>query len=186
LDEAIVRRLVRDLGEELGPVYGRRGKNHLDAKIVGYNQAARSSPWLILRDMDHDDYCPVSLRDSLLSAPESNMCLRIAVRSVESWLLADSRSIATFFGVSAALVPRNPEALDNPKGSLVNLARRSNRTAIREDIVPRQGSGRSEGPAYTARMIEFVDGRWQPNIASGNAKSLDRTIRCLKRLLAPL
>ncbi len=181
LDEAVLRRLARDLDMNLSLIYGRRGKHYLDAKIGGYNQAARFAPWLVLRDMDHDDVCPVSLRDRLLPVPESNMCFRIAVRSVEAWLLADPRAIAEFFGIAMALVPTNPEALDDPKGTLVHLARRSNRSATRDDIVPRQGSGRTQGPAYVARMTEFVDEHWQPLLASGNAGSLDRTMRCLRQ-----
>jgi hypothetical protein len=176
--------LARDLGVNLGLIYGRRGKHYLDSKIVGYNRAARFSPWLVLRDMDHDVICPVSLRVRLLAAPEPHMCFRIAVRSVETWLLADSRTLAAFFRISASLVPRDPEFLDDPKGVLVNLARRSTRSAIHEEVVPRRGSSRSEGPAYVARMTEFVNQRWQPELASRDAERLYRIIQCLKRLLA--
>lgn len=182
MDAAVLRRLARDLGVNLGSVHGGRGKHHLDKQIANYNQAARFSPWLVLRDMDRDGECPVSLRNHLLSAPVPNMCFRLAVRSVESWLLADPNSLAKFFGISAARLPTNPEDLDNPKTELVNLARRSGRSAIREDVVPREGSGRSTGPAYLSRMSEFVDEHWQPTLASANSESLNRTIRCLRSL----
>ncbi len=180
LDESVLRRLARDLGVNLGLVHGRRGKHYLDTKIAGYNQAAHFSPWLVLRDMDHDASCPVSLRDHLLSAPDPNMCFRIAVRSVESWLLADPQTLAQFFGVSAAHLPIDPETLDNPKTNLIDIARRSRRSAIREDVVPREGSGRSQGPAYFAVMSEFVDKHWRPILASANSESLNRTIKCLR------
>lgn len=182
LDEVVLRRLALELGVNLGLVYGRKGKHYLDAKLAGYNQAACFSPWLVLRNMDRDGECPVSLRDHLLPAPAPNICFRLAVRSVESWLLADPDSLARFFGISAAHLPANPEDLDNPKTALVNLARRSRRSAISEDIVPREGSGRNEGPGYSTRMSEFVDRHWQPSSASAKAESLDRTIRCLRSL----
>jgi hypothetical protein len=44
---------------------------------------------------------------------------------------------------------------------VVELARYSRRRDIREDMVPRPGSGRSVGAAYTSRLIlkRSVDGR---------------------------
>jgi hypothetical protein len=57
-----------------------------------------------------------------------------------------------------ALVPTDPERLDDPKKALIDLAKRTRVRAIRGDLVPRESSGRKVGPLYTARMIEFVEG----------------------------
>jgi len=65
---------------------------------------------------------------------------------------------------------------------MVNLARASRRRDIREDLVPRPEGGRQVGPAYSSRLIEFVSGRWRPEIAARRAESLRRAIACLKRL----
>lgn len=65
---------------------------------------------------------------------------------------------------------------------MINLARRSRRRDIRADMVPRPESGRSVGPAYASRMIEFVIQRWRPAQAALYAESLRRAIECLRRL----
>jgi hypothetical protein len=81
-----------------------------------------------------------------------------------------------------ALLPADPDRLDDPKRELVSLARRSRRRFIRDDLVPREGSGRSVGPLYTARMTEFVEDRtagWQPDQALRVSDSL---ARCIRRL----
>lgn len=183
VDEAVLRRLAWTMGAELGPVHGRRGKNHLDQRIEGYNSAARYYPWLVLRDLDHDEHCAVSLRNRLLPSPETQMCFRIAVRSVEAWLLADRSNIASFLGVSTDLIPKDPELVDNPKNAVAALAQRSRRRPIREDMAPKPGSGRSVGPAYPARLIEFARQHWHPEVALRASDSLYRTIRCWRRIL---
>ncbi len=107
------------------------------------------------------------------------------VRHVEAWLLADRERISAFLGVGTVKVPRDPETLEDPTRTLVDLARQSRRRDIREDMVPRPGSGRSVGPAYTSRMIEFAAdaGRWRPEVAAENSRSLGRCRNALKRLI---
>ena len=100
------------------------------------------------------------------------MCLRVAVHQVEAWLLADRDNIARFLGVAASRVPRHVETLTNAKEAMVDLARRSRRRDIREDMVPRPGSGRSAGPAYASRLIEFAQGMWNPQKPARPSDSL--------------
>ena len=186
LDEAVVRRLTADLGIQVGAVFGRSGKPHLKARIDGYNRAARFSPWVVVVDLDNDFECAPSLCAEWLPSPAEHMCLRVAVREIESWLLADRSGIASFLGVSKSRIPQTVDDLDDPKQTLINLARGSRRKAIREDMAPRPGSGASEGPAYTSRMSEFVAkggrGRWQPSSAADVSPSLSRCIRALTEL----
>jgi hypothetical protein len=84
------------------------------------------------------------------------MCFRVAVRETEAWLLADRERLARFLGISTSRIPLDPEAMDDPKSLMVDLARHSRRREIREDMIPRSGSGRNVGPAYVSRLIEFV------------------------------
>jgi len=56
-----------------------------------------------------------------------------------------------YLSVSANRVPREPEEVPDPKQALVNIARRSRNRAIRQDMVPREGSGRPVGPALRTR-----------------------------------
>jgi hypothetical protein len=184
-DEAVAVRLIRHVGAEAGVVYGKKGKPHLRAKVDAYSQAARHSPWLILVDLDRGADCAPSLKIAwrLPNPPPPRLCFRIAVRAIEAWLLADADTISRFLGVARDRVPPQPERLDNPKTALVHLARSSRRKEIREDMVPPVGSNRAAGPAYTSRLIEFVDRHWRPDEAARHAESLDRTIRCLRRLV---
>jgi len=66
---------------------------------------------------------------------------------------------------------------------MVDLARRSRRRTIREDMVPREGSGREVGPAYSSRMIEFVRNAWSPEAAMEASDSLCRCVECLIELI---
>jgi hypothetical protein len=187
-DEAVIRAVAAIVGLEVTAVYGKYGKVNLREKLPAYNYAAVYSPWVVLTDLDDDAECAPPLKQKLLPRPAPQMCFRIAVREVESWVLADSERVASFFAVRKSQVPVDPELVPSPKQSLVNLVRRSTRRAIREDMVPREGSGRSVGPAYASRLIEFVSDRrkgWRCHVAARRADSLRRCIECLKRLRQP-
>jgi hypothetical protein len=182
VDEAVVRRLIEHVGARVGGVYGKNGKAHLREKINGYNNAARHAPWIVLVDLDHDADCAPPLCADWLSNQASLLCFRVAVREIEAWLLADQERLATFLRVARSNLPDAPEALHDPKATVVELARASRSGDIRGDMVPRSGSGRKTGPAYASRMIEFVSGQWRPDVAAENADSLKRAIECLQRL----
>ena len=181
-DEAVVRRLVSHVGARLGSVYGKQGKPYLRQRLGGYNYAARHAPWFILVDLDRDADCAPPFRQEWLPAPAAMACFRVAVRAIEAWLLADAEAIARFLSVARSKITDHPESLDNPKASMVDLARLSRSGAIREDMVPRDGSGRSVGPTYASRLIEFVQNHWRPDKAARKADSLARAIRALRRL----
>lgn len=99
-DEPVADRLIREVDMEPMPTFIGGGKTQLDPKLPGYNQAARRSAWLVLRDLDHDDAggcVPRLIEDLLGSAPSAGMAFRIAVREVEAWLLADAAGCIRFF-----------------------------------------------------------------------------------------
>ncbi len=182
-DEVVLRRVVESCGAALGPVFGRTGKASLLNQLHHYNQAANFSPWIVLLDLDQDADCAPAAKATWLTVPASQMHLRIAVRAVESWLLADRESLAAFLSIGASLIPANPESLSNPKEALVNLARRSRRRALREEMTPRPGSGRPIGPAYTSRLMEFAQTQWRPKIASLHSDSLRRVCSRITELI---
>lgn len=182
VDEAVVKRLIFEAGGEAGPVFGKNGKAHLRQRINGYNQAANRIPWIVLLDLNHEFDCPPPMKSAWLPQPSHYMCFRIAVREVEAWLLADRQRFASFFQIPLPTIPTDPELIDNPKELVVNLAGKSRSRAIRDDMVPRLSSGRSIGPGYPSRLIEFaIDGRkgWRPQHAARSSESLKR---CLNRL----
>lgn len=182
MDETVLRRLVESIGAEMGYVNPVGGKQQLDRRLSGYNEAAKYSPWCVLRDFDTDAVCPAELIARLLPEPAPTMCFRIVVRAVEAWLMADRQRMATFLSVSRARIPMSPEDVHDPKEILLNLARRSNKTAVRDSMVPRPGSERSVGAGYTSLMIEYIRSRWRPEVAAESSESLRRCIVCLKNL----
>ena len=183
LDEAVAHKLITLVGGAVGNVFGREGKPNLRQRIGGFNNAARHAPWLVLVDLDNDAECAPSLRDAWLPDPTSNLCFRFAVREVEAWLMADAKTLASHLGVSLNRISRTPERVNHPKDEMVNLGRRSRRGDVREDMVPRQESGRRVGPAYASRLIEYVKNKWRPEVAARRSESLHRAILCLKRLV---
>lgn len=188
IDEAIVRRLVQHIGASLGPVYGKNGKSKLLKNIKGYNEAARRQPWIVLVDLDQDADCAPPFCADWLPRPAPKMCFRVAVREAESWLLADRDRLADYLRIPVSSVPFDPGSVNDPKQTMVNLARKSRLSAIRSDMVPRPESGRQVGPAYASRLIEFVEkrpGGWRPTVAAKSSKSLDRCLKCLFRLVGP-
>lgn len=178
-DEAVVRRLAGHVGLQVGQVHGKNGKDYLRQRIDAYNNAARISPWLVLVDLNREADCPPPLRATWVPVPAPHMCFRVAVRAIESWLLADRERVARFLSVQIPQVAEDPEAIANPKDAMVGLAAKSRRSDIRKDMVPRPGSGRSVGPAYTSRLIEFAGTLWRPEVAARSSESLRR---CLVRL----
>jgi len=183
VDEVVVRRLITHVGGHPGPVYGKNGKLALRQKINGYNNAAMHTPWVVLVDLNSDAQCAPILRQNWMPTPAPQLCFRVAVRQVEAWLMADADTLANYLGVARRQIPADPEALPNAKTEMVNLARRSRWSAIRQDMVPRQGSGRSVGPAYVSRMIEYAQTYWRPAVAAQHADSLRRAIECLRRFV---
>ena len=174
VDEAILRRVVREAGATLAAVHGRNGKDYLRRHLKGYNAAARTVPWVVLVDLDSDAECAPPFVASWLPQPAAHMSFRVAVREAEAWLLADRERIAAFLAVPVSSVPGNADCVVDPKLLIVNLARGSRRRDIREDMTPRADSGRLVGPAYSSRLIEFIEGRWRPRVAAQGSDSLRR------------
>jgi len=183
VDEAVARKLITEAGGRPGTIYGKNGKPFLRRHIKGYNNAARHLPWMVLVDLDRDAECAPPFSEEWVHDPAPYLCFRVAVREVEAWLIADVESLAAFLSVARSRIPADPEQLQEPKAEMVNFARHSRRREIREDMVPREGSGRSVGPAYASRLIEYVETRWRPEVATKRADSLRRAIMCLKRTI---
>lgn len=185
-DEVLLKRLCAFIGAPLGRIYGRYGKSYVLSRINGYNHSAKFRHWVVLLDLDEDGLCAPDVISKWLPAPARLMSLRVAVRELESWLLADAERMGKFLGVPNKEIPNNPDNIPDPKRLIVALAKRSRSRAIREDIVPNPGSGQAVGPAYTSRMIEFiqnVQSGWRPDVAAKNSDSLQRCISGISNLV---
>ena len=185
LDELVLRKIVDASGPRLKGVvcYGKKGKQYLREKFQGYRNASEKGglPFIVLVDWDAVECAPRLLAE-WLPDPCDRLILRIAVREIESWLMADRESLANFFVVSKAVIPPNPEAIPDPKQEIVKLARRAKRD-IREDIVPDEDSTSKIGKNYNGCLAEFVEKYWSIAKARKRAPSLDKALKAISRFL---
>ena len=182
IDETVVKRLFAATGIQCGTIYVQHGINNLLKKLPNYNQSAKRLPWFVLCDLDQKPCAPNFHNDMIRSFPggqSPGLHVCIAVRAVEAWLMADRGPLARYLSVSQGKVPAQPEEVDNPKRTIVDLARQSRSSAVQDNVVPSENSGRSVGPGYTEAMIEFVQEKWCPVRASQASPSLTRALaRC--------
>ena len=147
----------------------------LDQQLPSWNQAARYGvPFIVLRDLDAYACAPLLIEERLPQV-EPLLLLRVPVRSLEAWLMADRKEFAHFLGVSRDRIPADPESLTHPKRSVRELARRSRSRAIRERMVPID-QGAKEGREYAATLAEFVMNVWSPEEAANRSPSLSTSI----------
>ncbi len=161
------------------------GGNAFWRDVVKYNKAARhAGPVLGIADLEQFPCASGLIVQHLPHGRHPAFVLRIAVRMLESWLLADRQAIASYLRVPVARVPNDPDHLPHAKQCLVNLARQSRKRQIIEDIVPFQGSEGVVGRGYTPQMTNFIRTAWRPNIASVNSRSLQRALAAIQAVAA--
>jgi hypothetical protein len=178
LSEVVLRTIIHRSNRDyhIGTAYGRTGFGYLRKTVAGWNAAARGVPFIILTDLDEYG-CPSELISDWLNVPlHPNLIFRVAVREVESWLLADAASLSKYFSIPVALVPHACDQIPDPKAALVGLARRSRSKEIRGSIVPRTGSTAKQGPDYNGCLTGFVHGMWNIDAACANSDSLRRAV----------
>jgi hypothetical protein len=159
---------------EIYQSYSGQGFGYLKKNIKGFNQASIINPHFMLTDLDRYE-CPMALRNDWIDFElKQNFIFRIAVREVESWILADRESLSRYFNVPITNFPTNPDLEADPKNTLIQLARRSKKREIREDIVPITNNA-TIGPNYNGCLSEFVFKYWRIERAILNSESLKRT-----------
>lgn len=184
-DIAIARALVRVGGGVPGrDLLGRRrGKAELDRRLPGLAAGALFRPTLVLRDLDADAPCAGDLVAALVPTYQPGLCLRIAVRSAEAWLLADTAAFAEVFGLKVGQMPRDPETLEKPKSLIWQRCRKSR---IREYRSATEAA-ELEPQRLGLWLSNFVNDHWSPTRAaeSGAAPSLARALRRVRELCRP-
>lgn len=78
---------------------------------MGWNRAAKGTPFVVLTDLDTAP-CPGELIKSWLANDQHpNLLFRVAVREVESWLMADTDNFAHYIATRKTLMPEDPDGL---------------------------------------------------------------------------
>ena len=185
MSAAVMRRLVASVNRDfaIDRIINTRGNGPLRAGIQKFRSASHVLPHVVLTDLDRTVCAPDLLRKWGATNLPPQLLVRVAVREVEAWLLADRSGIAEFLAIAAIKVPTNPERELDPKQTLINLARRSRKRRLMQELVPEAGSSNKIGPFYNARLTQFVSHQWNVTHARANAPSLDRTLVRLSTFL---
>ena len=187
LSETVAARLIAETGHVVAgriPKDRRKhaGFGYLKSRLPDFIASCQGGVnFLLLTDLDIRPCPPDLLRDWLGDAtkPES-LLLRIAVREVEAWVLADRVQFANWLGVAEITVPQNPEASLDPKADLLRLAARSKHRNLRDGLLPKKGASSKVGLEYNDLLCEFVVDQWRIEEASRLAPSLGRAIHRLR------
>lgn len=184
-DAPAAEKLIRLVGREPRVVFDSGGSSQLDERMPRWMSSTNRASMLILRDLDkgdHEGCVPSFVAQRVPEHCPPGVVLRVAVRAIEAWFLADAEHLRNFFGTKS--VPADPEFLPNPKLELVRLCNSSSRRQIREGMVPRPGTHAAVGPQYTLLLREFAREAWDPEVAQRNAPSLRRAIDRMTRLVS--
>ena len=180
LSEAILRRILKESRNTfaVGFSYGKRGYGYIKRKVRAFNSAAKGTPFLVLSDLEAE-CAPIQIKEWLPIPKHHNLLFRIAVREIESWLLADRAGFASFLSIKREFIPKNVDEINDPKQVLINLAKRSRKRALRQAIVPIPDRTARVGPDYNGQLSSFVFGAWNIVEAMENSESLRRTVKAL-------
>lgn len=158
------------------------GFGEIRGNLEKYLKLAIREPVVLITDLDRYQCAPSLIAEWFGKNEQSNfLCFRVAVREIESWLMADRTNFASYVGVSEAKVPRQIENESDPKSRLIAIAKNA-RKGVRDEIV-RKGSARlSQALGYNDALSTFVDSNWNADAAAEQSNSLKRAIDSLARL----
>jgi hypothetical protein len=186
LSETIVLRILADYPSVLiGSCLRQGGNGYLRSRIRKFCEIARHSPVLVVTDLDTHG-CPAALRADWLHQlpPPPALLLRVAVREIESWLLADHDAILALLGKPVRRrLPDNPDTLPDPKDFLLDLAVRAPKT-VRQALRAEPGAIARQGLGYNNHLCALVRASWRPERAAERSPSLQRTIARIRELVA--
>lgn len=182
LSEAVIRKIFDESRREysVGFCLPKRGFGYLKNRINGLNSAAKGTPYFVLTDLDNDECPPQKIASWLGHGRNNNLIFRIAVRSVESWVIADRKSFSQFIGIPIKLIPETPDLCGDPKRELLSLVSKSRKKEVKEAILPKKGSTARVGPDYNGMLTYYVNNYWQINEAKDYSPSLKSTILAIE------
>lgn len=175
LSEAIALRLVAEVSvpHRVTHTLRKGGFGYLRSKMDSWCQMANHQVMLVLTDLDRVG-CVLELRrDWLAERPlPARLLLRVAVREVESWVLADHVAVRVLLGAKGTLPPA-PDILPDPKQALLRLAKNAAKP-VRQDLLRVVDGNLAQGLGYNARLTDWVATHWSPERAAERSPSLAR------------
>lgn len=179
IDAVVLRYIIENrTNMTIGVDVHSRGKGYIEERLRSLNRSAQGHPIIVLLDQDGEDDCPNVQTARMLGGAvrNENLLVRFAKLEIESWIMADRESLAMFLDVGVGRIPEQVERVDNPKQTLVNIARQSRSRQIRDAIVPSASSAASVGPLYNMELSRFVRTNWRLNVACEGSQSLRRSL----------
>lgn len=178
---ALGTRLVIDVvGWSLAqPAVNTNGVTKLKKDLARYVSLTRICPVLCVADTDGG--CASKLREQWLPNPPGQFLLRLAVTESESWLMADHEALAAFLDVPESRFPDLPDEIDDAKRTILNLARRSKKRMIRQEVISSRDTNKP-GNGYNLHLCDFVVRYWSPERAAQRSPSLARAMKRLTQL----
>ncbi|OQX10727.1 MAG: hypothetical protein BWK76_20240 [Desulfobulbaceae bacterium A2] len=187
LSEAVAELLVRGTGHV---VVGRIPRDRRRHAGFGYLRARFPSfvaschgglNFFLLTDLDTCS-CPPQLLDEWFAGGSrpKRLMVRIAVREVETWLMADRVGLATWLGVREDVLLPSPETCRDPKTKLLSIASKSQKRDVRYGLLPRPGAVSRVGLEYNDLLRAFAREHWCIEEAANRAPSLARALQRLR------
>ena len=175
LSEAIALRLISEVQQphEVAHKLRRGGFGYLRSRMDSWCQMAEHQVMVVLTDLDRAN-CLVEFRDQWLADRPlpASLVFRIAVREVESWVLADHQAMRELVGKKGVLPPQ-PDTLPDPKQALLGLGKTAPKS-VRDDLIKTIDGQLRQGVGYNARLTHWINTVWSPARAAERSPSLAR------------
>lgn len=188
LSEALAEHIVKAAGHIVAakiPKDRRRhaGFGYLKTRLPDFIKSCLGGlSFFLLTDLDTST-CPPNLLKNWLGGTDKpeNLLLRVAVREVEAWVLADRSRFADWLGVAETEIPVNPESCLDPKADLLSLVAKSKKRNLKEGLLPKKGAPTPVGLEYNDLLCDFVETKWRLDEALKIAPSLARAFLRLQK-----
>ena len=193
---AVIRRLVEFQGAHstsgvvlrlrAGFPENKHGNTNLKKMIPAVRNMAKAGITVfILTDLDSVVCAPELIKSWAPMQREqrempAGFLFRVAVREVESWLIADRDALAATLGIPRLNFSADPDSLDDPKAHLLGVIRAKGKRRIHRDMLP--GLNSKIGPEYNNVLCGFVMKQWDPERAAVHSSSLRRALEALKKV----
>ena len=166
-----------------------RGYGNLKNTACRFIRAEKSGIWSIfVTDLDQFEtvhsLCNNWFGLSCFRQLPSQMIFRIAVREVESWIIADKEGIAEFLNVAVANFTDLPDNISDPKQFIFKVIRHKCRNKKYKEMLPLRGQ--AIGIEYNPQIVSFITNNWNIENAMNKSPSLKRAIQCFASRLSSI